>query len=98
MKTNQKSRQGQGTKSGDQQQQGNISKSPSHRTKKNEEVSTTADMAEEPSPMPTPNPAPNPDLPPNPSRREYEDPGHEHTHRDPSAPRVAAFPSGYRPF
>ncbi|HLN73845.1 MAG TPA: hypothetical protein VK205_11155 [Prolixibacteraceae bacterium] len=85
MKTNQKSRQGQGTKSGNKTDQSIITKSPEHRTRKNEEISTTTDMAEEPSPNPNPNPAPNPDMPPNPSRREYEDPGHEHTHREPSS-------------
>lgn len=98
MKTNQKSRPGQGTKSGDNQKQGNISKSPAHRTKKNEEVSTTADRAEEPSPNPMPNPAPSPDMPPKPTRREYEDPGHEHTHRDPSAPGFSGYRAGFRSY
>lgn len=101
MKTIQKSHGGQGTKSGNKENQSGINKSPAHRTKKNEEVSTTADRAEEPTPSPGPNPgpnpSPNPDMPPNPSRREYEDPGHEHTHRDPSAPGIASYPPGFKP-
>ena len=39
-------------------------------------------MAQE---QPSPDPKTNPDMPPGPAKREYDDTGHEHEHKNPTA-------------
>ena len=80
MKENKKSQQSQGGKTGGKQNQNNKGSNPTQGFRKNADISA-GDRGEEPTP-----PIPNPDTPPKPSRREYEDPGHEHTYHPPKAP------------
>jgi len=82
MKENRNSQQGQSNRTGGRQNQNKKGSNESQGARKNADVSA-ADRGEEPVP-----PTPAPDMPPNPSRREYEDPepGHEHTYHPPKAP------------
>lgn len=80
MKENKKSQQSQGGKAGSKQTHEQRGSNPTLGFRKNVDVSA-GDRGEEPTP-----PIPNPDTPSKPSRREYEDPGHEHTYHPPKAP------------
>lgn len=79
MKENKKSQQGQGGRTGGNQNR-NRGSNPTQGSLRNADVSA-GDRGEE-----TPPPGPNPDTPPNPSRREYDDTGHEHVYHPPKAP------------
>jgi hypothetical protein len=83
MKQAKKGQQGQKTKAGENRNQGKAGDTPSKRDRKNEDVSS-GDTKEEPTTPSTPG-TPNTPTPPPPTRREYEDPGHEHTYNPPTA-------------
>jgi len=80
MKQSQKGQQGQKTKAGEKKNQRKADNNSSKNVRKNEDVSS-GDTKEEPTTPATPN-TPTPPAPP---RREYEDPGHEHTYNPPTA-------------
>lgn len=80
MKQAKKVQQGQKTNAGENKSQGKPGNASSKRERKNEDVSS-GDTKEEPTTPITPD-SPSP---PPPTRREYEDPGHEHTYNPPTA-------------
>lgn len=85
MKDNKKSQQSQSGKAGDKKNQERKSSNPTQGARRNADISA-GDRGEEPTP-----PIPNPDTPPKPSRKEYEDPDHEHTYHPPKAPGKHQF-------
>jgi len=59
----------------------NFSQNPSSNVRRNDDVSRGDSAQAEP----TPDPKTSPDMPPGPARREYDDTGHEHEHKHPTA-------------
>jgi hypothetical protein len=89
MKQTQKSQQGKYDKAGEKKGKGE--NSSARNVKKKEDISS-GDTKEEPTTPATPT-IPSP---PDPPRREYEDPGHEHTYNPPTAnPSTRESTGGY---